>query len=494
MLANSNAIILTPSPSASEEARWWRAFGGSWQADWRERRRDWRVALVLGLGIVLALCAGLQSALELQRTHEARRVATLAENVRWSHQGEKNPHSAAHYGVYVFKPVSILAALDPGVEKYVGTSVWLEAHKQNDFVYRPASDEPGAGRQMRLTPALMLQVLVPIAMIFLGFGMFAAERERAMLPTLRISGAPLSALGAARAAVLVCLGLIIALPACAVVLAVHFHSDAGQPFTDGATRTVLFALAYLFCLGTWGGLIAAVSAWAPSTRAALSALIGLWALLTLVVPRAAVELAQHAAPLPTMQQFRERVDAALGSPHDPGEEERQKQQLLEQYKVSTVEQLPVNWSGISLARGESHGNKVFDQHYGALFGSLQRQSDAIALAGWLSPAVVVAGVSSSLAGSDTASHIQFIRRAEQQRRLIQSTLNDAITRNPERDGKRFLGDRALWDAIPPFHFTYAPVAWHTLLLKQLLPLLAIFIASVLAAGFGIRRLCHGSLR
>ena len=117
MLANLNAITLTPSPSASEALRWWRAFGGAWQADWRERRRDWRVALVLGLGILLALCAGLQTALELQGTQEASRVATVAESERWSHQGEKNPPSAAHYGMYVFKPLSMLAALDPGVEK-----------------------------------------------------------------------------------------------------------------------------------------------------------------------------------------------------------------------------------------------------------------------------------------------------------------------------------------------------------------------------------------
>ena len=96
----------------------------------------------------------------------------------------------------------------------------------------------------------------------------------------------------------------------------------------------------------------------------------------------AVELAQHAAPLPTMQQFRERVGAALGSPHDPGEEERQQQELLRQYKVDKVSDLPVNWSGISLARGEDHGNRVFDAHYGDLFARLQRQSDAIAAAGW----------------------------------------------------------------------------------------------------------------
>jgi len=494
MLANSNAIILTPSPSVSDTARWWRAFHGAWQADWRERRRDWRVWLVLGLGMLLALCAGLQSALHLQSTQQARAVAAQAESERWAHQGEKNPHTAAHYGVYVFKPLSTLAALDPGVEKYVGSSVWLEAHKQNEFVHRPALDEPGASRQLQLTPALLLQVLAPIAMVFLGFGLFAAERERGMLPTLRVNAAPLGALGAARAVVLICLALAIALPACLAVVLVHRHGIAAQPFADAGARLVLLVLGYVLYLGTWASLIAAVSAWSPTSRASLGALIGIWALLTLVVPRAAVELAQHAAPLPTMQQFRERVDAALGSPHDPGEEERQQQELLRQYKVDKVSDLPVNWSGISLARGEDHGNRVFDAHYGDLFARLQRQSDAIAAAGWLSPAVAVAGLSGAAAGSDTASHIDFIRSAEQQRRLIQTTLNNAITRNPERNGQRYLGDRALWEAIPPFRFRFAPLDWSLLLLRQLLPLAALFCAALGLALLGVRHLREGSLR
>lgn len=497
MLANSNANTLTPSPAVSETMgrnQWWRALAGAWQADWRERRRDWRVWLVLALGMLLALCAGLQTALQLDSTRTARAVAAQAETERWAHQGDKNPHSAAHYGVYVFKPLPTLAALDPGVEKYVGSSVWLEAHKQNDPVYRPASDEPDAVRQLRLTPALLLQVLAPIAMIFLGFGMFAGERERGTLPALRVNAAPLGAIGAARAAVLVCLALAIALPACMAVALIHHAGGAGEPFTDAGPRALWFGLGYLLYLCTWAAVICAVSAWCATSRASLGVLIALWALFTLVAPRAAMELAQAAAPLPSMQQFRENIDEALGAPHDPAEEEQHKQELLAQYRVRSVAELPVNWSGLSLARGEARGNAVFDRYYGELFDQLQRQDKAAALAGWLSPTVAVAGLSGALAASDTASHIAFVRAAEHQRRLMQTTLNDAITRHPERDGQRWLGDRALWESIPPLHFRYAPLDAPELLHTYLLPLLNLFGAALLLAVIGIRRLRHGNLK
>src|SRR3954470_21374451 len=120
MQANLNATTSTFSPAALERhaggRRWLLACAGAWQADWSERRRDWRVWLVIGVGLALAACAALLSSLELRATLDARAEAQQAEQQRWSHQGKKYPHAAAHYGVYVFKPLSALAALDPGIE------------------------------------------------------------------------------------------------------------------------------------------------------------------------------------------------------------------------------------------------------------------------------------------------------------------------------------------------------------------------------------------
>jgi len=498
MQANLNATTSTSSPAVVERRagmrRWMLACAGAWQADWRERRRDWRVWLVIGVGLALAACAALLSSLELRATLDARADAQQAEQQRWSQQGKKYPHSAAHYGVYVFKPLSALAALDPGIEHYVGASVWLEAHKQNELVYRPANDEPGVNRQFRLNPALVLQVLAPMAMIFLGFGMFAAERERGTLAALRINAAPLSALACARGAVLLCLAMTLVLPACVAVGVLEWTLDNRSPFSDGGLRAALFALGYLVYLGTWAALIAGVSAWSANLRTSLAVLIGLWALTALVIPRTAAELAQLAAPLPTMQQFRAGLDGALGMPDDPEQAKRDKEQLLREYGVNDVKDLPVNWAGVSLQRGEQHVAKIFDQHYGRLFGAMQRQSTAAALAGWLSPSVTVAGLSSAVAGSDTAHHIQFIHGAEQQRRAIQQVMNQAITEHREVNGVRHDGDRDLWDQVPPFRFVFDALDMGGLLARHLLPLLTLFAASLALCAAGLRHLRNGNLR
>lgn len=497
MQANLNATTSTSLHAASEPAdgmrRWLRAFAGAWQADWRERRRDWRVWLVIAVGLGLAACAALLSSLQLQATLAARAEAQAAEQQRWSQQGKKYPHAAAHYGVYVFKPLSALAALDPGVEHYVGASVWLEAHKQNELVYRPANDEPGVSRQFRLNPAFVMQVLAPMAMIFLGFGMFAGERERGTLAALRINAAPLGALAMARGAVLLCLTMALVAPACVAVGIVEWTMENRSPFSDGVLRGALFALGYLLYLCTWAALIAGVSAWSRSLRSALAVLIGVWALSALVAPRSAAELAQLAAPLPSMQAFRAALDEALGMPDDPEQARRDKEQLLREHGVTDVRDLPFNWAGINIQRGEEHGDRVFDAHYSRLFDAMRRQSEVAAWAGWLSPSVAVAGLSSATAGSDTAHHLQFVHGAEQQRRAMQVVLNQAITDHKEHNGQRYDGDQALWGQVPPFRFVYQPLDG-AVLLRHLLPLCVLFAASVLLCAAGLRQLRNGNLR
>lgn len=164
------------TPSLSKAQHWRAAFLVARQVDWRERQCDWRVWLVPGLGFGMALAVAPLTTLELRERTEARAMAAQAEQQRWLGQGRTNPHSVAHYDVFAFKPVSALAAVDPGGERYVGSSRWLEAHKQNEFVYRWANDTPGDVRQFSLTPALCCRCWprCPATAAFASFGAWVA--------------------------------------------------------------------------------------------------------------------------------------------------------------------------------------------------------------------------------------------------------------------------------------------------------------------------------
>jgi ABC-2 type transport system permease protein len=140
----------------------------------RDGRFRWAASIVLAL-LAVALLAGAYYQRELVAQ---QRAAQAAEQARWYAQEPKNPHAAAHYGLYAFKPRLAPAFLDPGIEPYTGVAVWLEAHKQNEMLYRPGEDATLAQRFGDLTVALILQIVLPLVVILLAFNAFAGERER----------------------------------------------------------------------------------------------------------------------------------------------------------------------------------------------------------------------------------------------------------------------------------------------------------------------------
>ncbi|WP_419506077.1 ABC transporter permease subunit [Methylobacterium hispanicum] len=138
---------------------------------------------------------------------------TAAERDRWLGQDAKNPHSADHYGLWVFRPSAPLAVLDPGTEPYTGRMVRVEAHLFNDAVYRAVQDAGPLARAGLGSVADIVQLVVPLAAILMGFSAFAADRERGTLRLALGNGVPPGRLFAGRlAALLVALALVVGPP------------------------------------------------------------------------------------------------------------------------------------------------------------------------------------------------------------------------------------------------------------------------------------------
>jgi ABC-2 type transport system permease protein len=84
-----------------------------------EMARDGRfraAAAIVGALLLMALATGL--AQQRARAEELATAERLDRQV-WDGQGPKNPHSAAHYGVYAFKPAPPLSFADRGLSAYV---------------------------------------------------------------------------------------------------------------------------------------------------------------------------------------------------------------------------------------------------------------------------------------------------------------------------------------------------------------------------------------
>lgn len=448
--------------------------------DLRGLIRDGRLPFVGGLALIL-LFTSIAAGWRLQSETAAER-ATVQERgyETWVKQGAKNPHSAAHLGMHVFKPEPPLALFDPGLEPFVGQSVWLEAHRQNDFGFRPAQDATGLRRFGDLSAAYVLQILMPLVIVVLGFDALAGERESGTLRQLasigvapgRLLWGKALAIGGASAALLI--------PALVLSLIATFQAATAGVVADNLARLIWLFVGYSLYLGTFLFVTLAVSISAPNTRIALVASLAIWATITIVVPRAASEAAQAYLPTPSRMDF----DSALSVDLDAA----QHKAYEENFHVSSWQQLPAEESGRALRIDDHAGYGVFDKHYGTLWDLFERQQRLQEWLGIASPLVALRSVSVSMAGTDLAQLRRFAVAAEAHRRLIQDIMSSERMAHPA-EGYNYQAPAELWAKVPPFRFTELESAeavahcW-----KELTALSVAFGLSLLAATVTARRL------
>jgi ABC-2 type transport system permease protein len=434
-------------------------------------------ALVLVVSVV-SLAAGWKTYTDLAAQHRAAQQATRDQ---WLNQPKKNPHSAAHYGVYAFKPASQLGMIDTGIDPYVGVAVWLEAHKQNEMKYRPAQDRTAVQRFGSMTGAEVLQVLVPLFIVLMAFPAFAGEREQGTLRQVLSVGARPRDLALGKALGVGAGLAIILLPATLIAVAAIALGTGEGLLADDPWRALSLAAVYLVYFAMLIALSLAVSAKARSSRLALVVLLTFWFANSVVAPRVVADLAAWLHPTPSAAEFQKALEADL---NDNSEVERtlaaRREALLKEYNVSTVDALPVAFGGISLQAGEEHGNEVFDKHYGRLFDTYDRQNRVFQWTALAAPMLAAHGLSMGLAGTDFGQHRHFVTAAETYRRDMQRVLNNDITVH-QKPGQTYLAGRELWDQVPAFDYTPPGTGWVLGRYAGALAVLGLWLAASIAA-------------
>ncbi|MFM8532425.1 MAG: ABC transporter permease [Acidimicrobiia bacterium] len=424
-----------------------------------EMLRDGRFRLLAGMVLaisVLSLGAGWKSYAELRRQHALAQTETREQ---WLNQDKKNPHSAAHYGVYAFKPKSQLAMVDTGIDPYVGVAAWLEAHKQNEFKFRPAQDRTAVQRFGEMTGAEVLQVLLPLFIVLMTFAAFAGEREQGTLRQLLSIGVSRRDLALGKALGVAADLAIVLVPATVLaVVALALSSENGLVSGDPA-RGVLLGLVYLAYFALMIAVSLAVSARARSSRLALVALLCFWFFNSLVASRAASDLAGWLYPTPSAVDFQRAMDVDLNNEEEMRVRlDKRRADLLKQYGVANVDALPIAFNGVSMQEGEEHANEVFDKHFGQLFDRYEEQNRVYQVGGAVAPLLSVRALSMGLSGTDFQQHRHFTTAAETYRRGIQRLMNGDIAAN-QKKGQVYLADQSLWAQLPEFEYAAPGTGW-----------------------------------
>jgi len=230
-----------------------------------------RVAMIgIGLLLLLTMVAVVSAWAHQRGIAELRnRHAHVAETA-FDAQPDRHPHRMVHYGTFIFRPLGPLAAFDPGVDAFTGSSMFLEGHRQNTANFGDVRQSSLLIRFGQMTPAFMLQVVVPLLLIFLGYGALARETERGTLRMLLLQGVRRRQVVAGKLLALGLLALIAGAPAIIGLVAM-----TEQPGALALPMLVL-AAGYAAYLALWTALILLVSASAGRSRDALLALTLIW--------------------------------------------------------------------------------------------------------------------------------------------------------------------------------------------------------------------------
>lgn len=436
-------VTLAPAPFASllriarEELRWLLRHG--------------LMRTAIGLVLVLLIAATVAALDQRAAAEAARERVQASSDQSFLDQPDRHPHRVVHYGQFALRPLGPLAFFDFGVDAYTGHLIYLEGHRQNSASFGDARQSSLLLRFGQLSPAFVLQLLLPLLLVFLAHTSIARERASGSLRLLRVQGVSMLELALGKWLAHAALALSLSLPALLALLWVGLSAQSLAP-------AALLALLYALYLLTWVSLALLASLLAARPRDALLLGLSLWALLCIALPRIAASEVQRSHALPsrvTTDVEVQRSLAGIGDSHDPNDPyfSAFRAEVLARYGVERVEDLPVNYGGLLMQEGERLTSELFAQQMQALQAIERAQAQRLGALGWALPLLALRPASMQLAGTDAATHHAFLQQAETHRYAFVQALNVLHT-----EQIRFADDRAQkvsqaeWSKLPRFEF------------------------------------------
>ena len=392
---------------------------------------------------------------------EAQQHAHKHIRAQWDEMEPSNPHHAAHFGSYAFKPISVLNSIDEGIGSVTGNVLRLEGHTQNEIVYSEASQSLLISKFGKLTPSLLFQFLIPLFLIALSFTAYTSERETSRLRLLVIQGATIPNLLFAKVLSIWSLGCILLFFMTSTQLFFNMHNVTFDILFRLSLLILSYALYYFILIS----LTVTFSIWFKRATAAMSLILVIWISWTIFLPKVIGSAAEQLIPLPTRVEFQNSMteDREQGiDGHNPSDERRKtlESEILKKYNVQTVKELPINFAGIVMQADEEYGNEVWDKHFGNLYRQLVQQKNIVQYSGILNPFSAVQSLSMGSAGTDMFHHLDFLRQAEDYRRVFIKTLNDEYAFGGSKTGERgWKADTEFFQSVKDFTYIQPTIVY-----------------------------------
>ncbi len=442
----------------------------------KELTRDGRFKIATSISLVLLIIATITGINQYKSSNDQYLQSVLKERTIWETQGEKNPHSAAHYGTYAFKPKFALSLLDNGVNQYTGNSIFLEAHSRNEAAFSEASDQTSLARFGNLSINFVLIYLLPLIIILIGYNSYTKEREHQTIKLLKSQGVqPITLALGKWLATLIPVVLLTSL--IFIVIGIVLFSIEDLAFFSWTSLGMLF-LVYLLYYMVITTLTVLISVWSKSSGISLVSCLSVWILFSFITPKVATNFANKNHPYPSKSEFNSRIaeDKKNGlDGHNPWNQAAKdlETQTLQEYGVDSISQLPFNYAGYRMQKGEEHEAKIFEKHYAILNDIAVQQNDTYKQLSFLSPFIPVRFMSMDIAHTSYNLHWRFTKEAEEYRIKTQEFLNYDIKDNSSFGERGYKMKADKFKELPTFNFR--PPSLSTIVQENIKNLLYMFL-------------------
>lgn len=396
------------------------------QKEIKELWRDGRFKFSAIILLILLIFSSITGVKQYQRTNEEYNIAKGKERGIWESQEDKNPHSAAHYGTYAFKPKFALSLFDNGINRYTGNSIFLEAHRRNEAAYSEASDQTGSSRFGDLSLNFVLMYLFPLVILLLGYNSLSKEKEMDTLKLLKSQGVnPLKLVFGKWLAIL--LPVLVITILLFVLVGLLLSSMTEFAYFDWRNLGALL-LSYTLYYTVITSVVMLVSLLSKSSGMALVSSLSLWIIFCFITPKIATNFANNSHPYPTKQVFYEAIkkDREKGlDGHNPWNKEAKllEEKTLKEYGVDSISQLPFNYDAYRMQKGEEHEARVYKKHYDKLKEIFKQQNGTYQQMAVISPFIPLRLLSMDIANTSYIAHWNFSDVAEEYRVKKQAFLN-----------------------------------------------------------------------
>lgn len=417
------------------------------------------LTIFIGLLLIFAAFSGWEN---FQNQHEMQEKFQIQSRKDWLSNPNKHPHRMAHYGNFAFRPKAPLSVFDFGMESFFGNSIYLEAHKQNTVNFSEAGFSTGILRFGEISIAMILQVLLPLLIFFLGFASISSERENGTLKILLSQGLSWRQLLVGKSYGLIGVMLSLFIPLVIGVCLLWVIVQKNDITLDESLRLLLIILSYFIYLSIFCVIAVLISAISKTSKTALTSLIGLWLMLTIVLPRASQALGKAIYATPSKVKFESGIDediGKVGDSHNPNDPyfKSLKGSLLTTYGVDSVQKLPFNYGGFQMKIGEKISANIYQKHQQELLVIYDQQNSFSKAMAFFNPFMAIKNLSMALAKTDFASFVDFQQQAEAYRYEMAQKMNDLqikfiSNKSKTSADKTQIIDKKHWEDLDDFNY------------------------------------------